>query len=215
MITRPILRAGITILPSTVFAGLVISLSRLSSLRVVVVAVVGVKELLRLVREEGLVEGLCERELTNPEGAGFDIRAGEVYKVGGKAFLGVTERFTPPHEKLAGIDAGDKSFSLAPGDFVLVKTMESFNLPADLTMHAFPRSTLHRSGLWLLATQTAPGYKGSLVFGLKNMGDCTVDIELGARVAHVQFNRVEGGGAAYRGQWQGGRVTSEAREKQV
>lgn len=177
-------------------------------------AVVGIEELHRLVKEEKLVENLCDRELTNPEGAGFDIRVGEVYTVKGKAFLGVEERFTPPHEKIAEYGK-DKSFTLAPGEYVLVKTMESFNVPDDLTMHTFPRSTLHRSGVLLIATQTAPGYKGPLVFGLKNVGDCVLEMELGTRMAHVQFSRVEGKGNAYRGQWQGGRVTSDAKETQV
>jgi len=177
-------------------------------------AIVGIEELHRLVKEEKLVENLSERELTNPEGAGFDIRVGEVYKVAGKAFLGVTERFTPPHEKIAE-HGKDKSFSMHPGEYVLVKTMECFNVPEDLTMHTFARSTLHRSGVLLLATQTAPGYKGQLVFGMKNLGECTLEIELGTRVAHVQFSRVEGKGNAYRGQWAGGRVTSEKTETQV
>lgn len=167
-----------------------------------------------MVADGKLVENLCDRELTNPEGAGFDIRMGEVYRVAGKAFLGVEERFTPPHELVAK-EGRDKSFTLSPGDYVLVKTMESFNIPADVTMHTFPRSTLHRSGVLLLATQTAPGYRGSLVFGMKNMGDCALEMELGTRIAHVQFLRLEGRGNEYRGQWQGGRVTSGKVETQV
>jgi len=177
-------------------------------------AVLGVEELLRMVKEEKLVEKLCERELTNPEGAGFDIRVGEVYKIEGKSFLGVENRATPPNQKIAEFGK-DKSFTLAPGDYVLVKTMESFNVPDYLTMLTFARSTLHRSGVLLLATQTAPGYKGALVFGLKNMGGCTVEIELGTRIAHVQFHTVAGKGNAYRGQWAGGRVTHDKMEKQV
>ena len=58
--------------------------------------VLGIKELLKLVKESNLVENLSERELTNPEGAGFDLRLGELYKLqGGKAFLGEFERETP------------------------------------------------------------------------------------------------------------------------
>lgn len=57
--------------------------------------ILGVSELLRLVREKKLVENLSERELTNPEGAGFDLRIGALYRVNGKGFLGVTERETP------------------------------------------------------------------------------------------------------------------------
>lgn len=181
-------------------------------------AVLGIERLHALVKERNLVENLSERELMNPEGAGFDIRVGEVYRLEGKAFLGVTERSTPVPRKIAEFGK-EKGFTLAPGDFVLVKTMESFNVPTDITMHTFPRSTLHRSGVLLLATQTAPGYSGPLVFGLKNLGDCSIEIELGTRIAHVQFAEVAGEGNAYRGQWKGGRVSTQestsGRETQV
>ena len=54
--------------------------------------VLGPKKLLQLVKTKKLVENLSERELTNPEGAGFDLRLGEVYKISGNAFLGETHR---------------------------------------------------------------------------------------------------------------------------
>ena len=39
--------------------------------------VLGPKALLQLVKKAKLVENLSERELTNPEGAGFDLRLAE------------------------------------------------------------------------------------------------------------------------------------------
>ncbi len=36
--------------------------------------ILGPQKLLELVKKENLVIGLAERELTNPEGAGFDLR---------------------------------------------------------------------------------------------------------------------------------------------
>ncbi len=57
--------------------------------------ILGPTQLLQLVKEEKLIEHLSERELTNPEGAGFDLRLGEVFKINGDAFLGETERKTP------------------------------------------------------------------------------------------------------------------------
>ena len=57
--------------------------------------ILGISELLRLVKEKKLVENLSERELTNPEGAGFDLRLDEVYSISGSAFLGETHRKTP------------------------------------------------------------------------------------------------------------------------
>ena len=57
--------------------------------------ILGPSKLLELVRKKKLVENLAKRELTNPEGAGFDLRLGEVYKISGSAFLGETHRKTP------------------------------------------------------------------------------------------------------------------------
>lgn len=63
--------------------------------------ILGPKQLLKLVRTKKLVENLSERELTNPEGAGFDLRLGEVYKISGEAFLGETHRKAPDIELVA------------------------------------------------------------------------------------------------------------------
>jgi len=178
--------------------------------------VLGPKKLLRLVKTKKLVEGLSERELTNPEGAGFDLRLDEVYKISGKAFLGETHRKTPDIKLVKKYDPKKKtSIKIKPGDFFLVKTIESVNMPQVLTASITPRSTVYRSGLFLRTGNVPPGYCGGLIFGLKNEGSVTVEIEMGARFAHIQFSEVSGGGNMYRGQWQGGRVTAKHRERQV
>ena len=78
-----------------------------------------------------------------------------------------------------------------------------------------PRTTTFRSGLFLRTGPVQPGYEGELTFGLKNEGPITVEIEMGARFAHVLFHEIKGSGSKYRGQWQGGRVSATKREKQV
>src|SRR3990172_8263301 len=110
--------------------------------------ILGPKILLQLVRTKKLVENLSERELTSPEGAGFDLRLGEVYKI------------------------------------------ESVNMPANLTASITPRSTTYRSGLFLRTGNVPPGYCGGLIFGLKNEGPITVEIEMGARFVHIQFSEI-------------------------
>ena len=200
--------------------------------------VLGPKKLLQLVKAKKLVENLSERELTNPEGAGFDLRLGEVYKISGSAFLGETHRKTAEIELVAKYegnrhsgkrsasriskktDSGQarmtgKSIVIKPGDFLLVKTIELVNMPNNLTASITPRSTTYRSGLFLRTGNVPPGYCGGLIFGLKNEGPITVEIEMGARFVHIQFSEVQGGGNMYRGQWQGGRVTARKKEKQV
>jgi deoxycytidine triphosphate deaminase len=177
---------------------------------------IGTKELLSLVKEKKLVENLCERELTSPEGAGFDLRVGEVYRIKeGEAFLGEETRFTPQTETIAK-KGTNSEVTLAPGDFVLVKTMEKVNLPFDIAAIFRPRSTLQRSGIGLLTATASPGYSGELTFGMHNFGKNTFRLEMGARIAHIIFFRTSENVSAYRGQWQGGRVSTEGKtEKQV
>jgi len=66
--------------------------------------ILGVKKLLELVKKKKLVENLSERELKNPEGAGFDIRIGELYQLKGQGFLGIEERKTPKIKLVAKYD---------------------------------------------------------------------------------------------------------------
>ena len=171
-------------------------------------------KLLKLVKTKKIVEGLSERELTNPEGAGFDLRLGEVYEISGSAFLGETHRQTPDIKTVA-VYGKQKSIKIKPGDFFLVKTIEKINLPINMSAVILPRTTTFRSGLFIRTGPIQPGYSGELTFGLKNEGPITVEVEMGARFVHVLFHEIKGTGEKYRGQWQGGRVTSSKKEKQV
>jgi deoxycytidine triphosphate deaminase len=178
--------------------------------------ILGPKHLLKLVRTKKLVENLSARELTNPEGAGFDLRLGEVYKISGKAFLGETHRKTPDVELVKKYDPKKKtSIKLKPGDFFLFKTIEKINLPIDLSAVMLPRTTTFRSGIFIRTGPIQPGYEGELTVGVKNEGPVTVEIEMGARFVHILFNEIKGSGSKYRGQWQGGRVSAIKKEKQV
>jgi deoxycytidine triphosphate deaminase len=178
--------------------------------------ILGVKELLKLVKEKKLVENLSKRELKNPEGAGFDFRIGEIYEISGKGFLGIEERKTPKTKLLVKYNPKRKeSFIFKPGKYYLMKTVEKVNTPENVLILFRPRSTLYRSGMMIFTGNVSPGYKGELVFGILNLGPCEVRIELGARVVHAMFFQVKGKTNLYRGQWQGGRVTTKKKEKQV
>jgi deoxycytidine triphosphate deaminase len=188
--------------------------------------IISAKKVLELNKKHKLIENLCERE-HNPEGVGFDVRVGEVYKIWGAGFLGIENRKTPDIEKVADIKQNDKKIMLKPEEYVLIKTIEKVNLPAKkivvekgkkpiyLMLNVYPRSTLQRSGILLLATKTDPGYFGELTFGLKNIANDTFEFELGARVANLVFEGVLGDlSKSYEGQWKGGRVGTEGFEKQ-
>lgn len=181
--------------------------------------ILGIKKLHELVDEINLVENLCDREMKNPEGAGFDLRLGEVYEVEGDGFLGVEERDTPNVKLIAKDDPTknerENSFVFEPGKYYLIKTMEKVNLPTTVSGIIFPRTTLFRSGLGLFNGIVQPGYSGELTFGLCNLGKSNIKVSFGARVAHITFHEVLGEGNQYRGQWQGGRVSTDGKEVQV
>ncbi|MEA1926502.1 MAG: hypothetical protein U9M90_04690 [Patescibacteria group bacterium] len=181
--------------------------------------ILGIKELHKLVKEKGLVENLCDRELNNPEGAGFDLRLGEVYELEGDGFLGVEDRNTPDARLVASFDPKktekENCFVFGPGKYHLIKTIEKVNLSIDLSGIIFPRTTMFRSGLGLFNGVVQPGYSGELTFGVCNLGRSNIKVSLGARVVHITFHEVFGKGSQYRGQWQGGRVSTERKETQV
>src|SRR4030043_1324113 len=142
--------------------------------------ILGIKELHRLVDEQKLVENLCEREMNNPEGAGFDLRLGEVYELEGDGFLGIEERDTPKI-KLAAKNEPEKDesenyFIFEPGKYYLIKTLEKVNLPVTLSGIIFPRTTMFRSGLGLFNGIVQPGYSGELTFGVCNLGKSNIKI---------------------------------------
>ncbi len=182
-------------------------------------------KILKLNKKYHLIENLDKREL-QPEGAGFDLRVGEIFKIKGKGFLGKKERKTPTAQKIADIKK-DKKILIKPGDYFLVKTIEKVNLPPKkiliqknfpkvyLCCFIFPRSTLQRCGLYLRATKVDPGYFGELTFGLTNLGKANFELELGTRIANIVFLGVLGEVNFYRGQWKGGRVTTSKKEKQI
>lgn len=172
-----------------------------------------------------IVHGLSKREVENPEGTTVDLRLGEVHALaGGHAFIeadteagqGKRSMFETKLIMAYAAEAASQSkLTIHPGDYFLVKTVESIETPLDVLSDFRPRTTLYRSGLIFLASVGSPGYNGKLVFGLYNAGPFSVVLEMGARICTAAFYRTEGTGIAYRGQHQDGRVTSAGAEQQV
>lgn len=176
--------------------------------------ILGIQKLHELVKEINLVENLCDRELNNPEGAGFDLRLGKIHKISGQGFMGLTERSTPEAELVAQFDENKKSsVVIKPGECFLATIVEKVNLPTNLTSLMTLRSTFYRSGIMMQGGNIAPGYKGELSFLLFNAGPCQFEVEMGSRIVHIVFGEVLGEGNQYRGQWQGGRVSSDNKKE--
>jgi deoxycytidine triphosphate deaminase len=182
-------------------------------------------KVLELNEKYNLIEGLSEREMENPEGTVLDLRIGQIHNIIGESFLGVEERYSSKIETIGDVKRdGNKKFTIKPGEYYLVTTMEVIHSPAEkikydeslpeayLVPKICPRSSLQRGGLSLHFTSTNPGYKGQLTFGIKNLGNQDFIFELGARMFSVEYAAVVGDiKRAYSGQHQGGRVTSEGK----
>ena len=178
----------------------------------------------RIARGE-IIRNLSERELTHPEGGGFDLRLREVFEIAdsgdqsvdsGHIGIGSGSRDTSGIHLLASVETTPgAAFSFSTGQYYLVTTMEEVALDFDMVALVYPRSSLFRSGVMLATSVTAPGYEGKLTFGLYVAGPVPFIAELGSRFAHIIFLELDQPANEYRGQWQGGRVSAPQPEKQL
>lgn len=161
------------------------------------------------------IEGLDEREMFKPEGAGFDLRIGRLFTLtSSPAHIGIKDRRTPNTQSVRPYSDG--YYIIEPGKLYLVQTVEKVKMDVDTVATVFPRSTMFRSGMALHTGVVNPGYVGTLTFSLVNhRGLENVRIEPQARIAHILFYKLQGDGQPYRGQWQGGRVSSPDTETQI
>ena len=124
--------------------------------------ILGIDEIHKLVDEIKLVENLSERELINPEGAGVDLRVGELYELSGAGFLGVEERKTPKVRLVARYSSKKSAKTvLRPKRYYAITTVEEINAPSNIAVIFRPRSTLYRSGIALFTGNVSPWYAGN------------------------------------------------------
>lgn len=161
-----------------------------------------------------VVYNLDDRELNEPEGVGFDLRLDSLLKItnGSEAGIGIKTRQTP---ESSPVEPVHNIFHLHKHTSYLATTMEVFDLPQTICAQFFPRSTLFRSGVVFQSSILPPGYKGPMTFMLYNSTQNNFFIERGARFSHALFMTVDGDVNLYRGQWNGGRISSPDPEQQV
>lgn len=159
------------------------------------------------------VLNLSARELSSPEGVGFDLRLASVQLTTGRGSLREETRKTSSARPLQASDEG--TYLLQPSHWYLATTVETMNLPVSLAGVIFPRSTLFRSGVALHTSVVPPGYRGSLTFGLTVANPEGFEIDVNARFCHLVLFEVRRGATKYRGQWNGGRLVQPTDEGQV
>ncbi len=156
-----------------------------------------------------LIEGLGKAQLDKIEGTTVDLRLGEILRLVSGAKLAVDSRITPKIESLLGPGSKAKSYSISPGELVLVQTIEQVNIPHDLLADVRTRTTLFRCGMYLKTAYISPNYQGVLTFALHNFNSHPVEIELGFRIACISFMEISGQAVPYHGVWQGKRASTD------
>lgn len=161
-----------------------------------------------------LIEHLEPDQIEGIEGTTADLRLGAIFRPVGRARLMRDTRVTPEIVKLMDI-VGDPDgvFTVRPGDYLLLQTIEQVNLPADLFAYIRPRTTMIRSGIPLQTAFISPNYQGQLTVGLKHQGQMDVEIQMGFRILCIAFFPIDGSAVPYRGVWQGDRVSTNGKEE--
>ena len=170
--------------------------------------VLGIDKVMKLIREENLIEHLSEKE---PEGVEHELRVGEVLELNHEEpySLHIKKRKLPEGKSIGAYKEGISTIvQLQPGTYYQLKTIEVINTPSNIFPQLAPRTTLQRSGISLFFSTTAPGYKGPLTVGAFNYGKNPFELELGSHILKISFHEVQGTSILYPGQWQHGRTST-------
>lgn len=160
--------------------------------------ILGRERILELVREEGMIEDFEEDCL---EGCGYDLRVDRFFNISGGAFMSKKERKMPEITEIE-----EDILHLAPNEYVLIGTVETVNMPANIAARVLNKSSVFRCGASTFNALVDPGYQGKLTFGLRNISNQEFSLERGAKIAQIVFEEVLGGTELYDGKYQGGKV---------
>jgi dCTP deaminase len=127
-------------------------------------------DILELVNTTQLIVGFEKASL---EGASYDLRLGHQY-----VKHGTIETLTDEHPTLV----------VAPGDFLVLRTLEELNLPLNIIGHNGIMSPWAKRGLVsLFSPQIDPGFEGFLVVPIFNAGDSSISVNYKQKIFTVEF----------------------------
>ncbi len=150
--------------------------------------IIGNDIIVKLVKQEDLVEGISKREISMPEGAGIDIRLGKLYKISSSGKTLASE-----------FDSESKRYyALKPGESVYCESFEQLNLPSYISAFFFAKKELLESGLSICASYIGPKSRCNASFVLRNGNSFPVKIELGSAVLRAVFLEVKSGVKQYK-----------------
>jgi len=144
------------------------------------------------------------------QSASVDLRLGPVLRIPApREHIILSPRFALPlaeYGNLTEIPAG--GYNLQRGEFVLGSTLETVTIPPHLAGRLEGKSSLARLGLLIHFTSAhiAPGFSGTIVLEIVNLGPNRVALTPGMRICQLIFEQlVEPADTPYAGTYQGQR----------
>jgi dCTP deaminase len=142
----------------------------------------------RLVDEGQIVIAPWDPRMVQP--ASVDLKLGTSFRVFHNHRIQVIDLADPPQGLTEPVEvAPDDLFVIHPNEFVLGRTEERVEMPADLVARIEGKSSLGRLGLIVHATAgfVDPGFQGTLTLEITNFNSVPIVLRPGLPIAQLSF----------------------------
>lgn len=148
-------------------------------------------EIRNLVQDAQIIAPFNEKQL---QAVSYDITSGNVVMVYQRLQqpLDLRDKDQIQYATNKIMISSQSGYPIKPGEYILIKTREKFNIPANLTAHVRPRTTFNRFGLTLSDQHMNPGFRGHLFLGLYNATPNIINIVPGLTIGQMVFEKVQG-----------------------
>lgn len=147
------------------------------------------QEIEKLVRSEKVIDPFDKNRL---QCVSYDISTSEIIRVYQRLNNPINLKDAGQLERETIEVNISSGYHIKPGEYILVKTKEFFNIPDDLSARIRPRTTFSRIGLLLVDQHLNPSFKGHLYLGLYNATPNVIDIFPGIGIGQIIFEQVAG-----------------------
>jgi dCTP deaminase len=144
----------------------------------------------RLAQEQGMIEPFEPSQIRGGvisyglSSYGYDVRLASEFRVPAGGDGPLDPKALAP-ESFASVEAD--AFELAPGTFVLGRTLEYLRIPPDVLTLCTGKSSYARCGVLVNVTPFEPGWEGYATLSIANLGARPVHLHAGEGIAQVLF----------------------------
>ncbi len=133
--------------------------------------------------------------------ASINLVLDKVFKIKKQKVIDWNKNIRPEFEEIK------LPYTLKQGKYIMCKTLESLEVPQNLTCLVFPTSKIMRSGLLVNGIGSAgPGYQGVLHTGIYNVSGCSVILRKGMEIIKLMISDIEGNTIPFKSEWIGGKI---------